>query len=91
MRDYAFDSLTSSFSYVQAILDADKAAVAGRDVYDDGYFAAFYEKVKPILERRLADSVIAVASVDHDGVGAGREAGVAARQRARVPRKVRRQ
>ena len=43
-RDYAFDSLTSSFSYVQAILDADKAAVAGRDVYDDAYFAVFYRE-----------------------------------------------
>ncbi len=78
-RDYAFDSLTSSFSYVQAILDADKAAVAGRDVYDDAYFAAFYAKVKPILEQRLADSITAVASVITSRVGAGGEAGGCAR------------
>jgi hypothetical protein len=61
-RDLAFDSLVQSFGQVQAILDADKAAVAGRETYDDAYFAAFYAKVKPILERRLADSITAVAS-----------------------------
>ena len=37
-----------------AVLDADKAAVAGREVYDDGYFTMFFGKVQPILERRLA-------------------------------------
>jgi hypothetical protein len=51
-RDLVFDSLITSFSHVQAILDADKAAVAGRELYDDEYFAAFYGKVKPILEER---------------------------------------
>ena len=61
-RDFAFESLTASFGHVQAILDADKAAVAGRETYDDAYFKAFYGKVKPILEARLADSITAVAS-----------------------------
>jgi hypothetical protein len=61
-RDFAFDSLVASFSQVRAVLDADKAAVANRDLYDDEYFAAFFEKVKPILEQRLADSITAVAS-----------------------------
>jgi hypothetical protein len=61
-RDFAFDSLIASFSQVQAVLDADKAAVANRDLYDDEYFAAFFGKVKPILEHRLADSITAVAS-----------------------------
>ena len=61
-RDFAFDSLVASFSHVQAVLDADKAAVANRELYDDEYFAAFFGKVKPILEQRLADSITAVAS-----------------------------
>ena len=61
-RDFAFDSLVASFSQVQAVLDADKAAVANRDLYDDEYFAAFFSRVKPILEQRLADSITAVAS-----------------------------
>lgn len=62
VRDYTFDSLVTSFSHVQAILDADKAAVAGRDVYDDAYFAMMFEKVKPILEARLASAITATAS-----------------------------
>ena len=61
-RDLVFDSLAASFTYVQPILAADAAAVKGRDVYDDAYFAMFSEKVKPILEQRLADSITAVAS-----------------------------
>jgi hypothetical protein len=48
---------------VQAVLDADKAAVAGKDVYDDGYYDAFFAKVKPIVEQRLADSIGDVAGV----------------------------
>ena len=89
-RDFAFDSLTSSFSYVQAILDADKAAVAGRDVYDDAYFAAFYAKTKPILEQRLAASITAVASVI---TSAWEQAGkpAVALDAPKIPRKVRRQ
>jgi hypothetical protein len=62
VRDYTFDSLLDSFSHVQAILGADKAAVAGRDLYDDAYFAAMFAKVKPTLEARLASAITATAS-----------------------------
>jgi hypothetical protein len=61
-RDLTFDSLTKSYSYVQTILDADRAAVGQRAMYDDEYFAAFFAKVKPILEDRLAASITIVAS-----------------------------
>lgn len=61
-RDYAFDSLIASFSHVQAILDADKAAVAGRTLYDDEYFAAMFATLKPVLEGRLASAITATAS-----------------------------
>jgi hypothetical protein len=89
-RDLVFDSLVTSFSHVQAILDADKAAVAGREVYDDEYFAAFLRKVKPILEERLAQSITAVASAI---AGAWEAAGRPAvpLDAPRIPRKVRRQ
>jgi hypothetical protein len=89
-RDLTFDSLVSSFSHVQAILDADTAAVAGREFYDDAYFAAFFGKVKPILEQRLAESITAVASAI---AGAWEQAGRPAvpLDAPRVPRKVRRQ
>jgi hypothetical protein len=88
-RDLAFDSLATSFSYVQTILDADSAAVAGREVYDDVYFAAFYGKVKPILEQRLAESITAVASaITSAWEQAGRPA--LPLDTPRLPRKVRR-
>jgi hypothetical protein len=88
-RDLAFDSLTASFGYVQPILDADAAAVKGRDLYDDAYFAMFYGKVKPILEQRLADSITAVASaITSAWEQAGRPA--VPLDAPRVPRPVRR-
>jgi hypothetical protein len=62
VRDYTFDSLVDSFSHVPAILDADKAAIVGRDVYDDAYFAAMFAKLKPLLEVRLARAITATAS-----------------------------
>jgi hypothetical protein len=88
--ELVFDSLVTSFSHVQAILDADKAAVAGRELYDDAYFAAFFGKVKPILEQRLADSITAVASAI---AGAWEQAGRPALplDAPRIARKVRRQ
>lgn len=62
-REFLFDTLVVSFPFVQPILDADKAAVAGRDEYDDQYFTLFFGKVKPIVERRLSDAVTHVASM----------------------------
>ncbi len=62
-REFIFDALTSGFSLVQPILDADRAAVAGRDEYDDAYFTMFFGKVQPVLEKRLSASIDAVASM----------------------------
>jgi len=90
VRDFTFDSLTGSFANVQTVLDADKAAVAGRDVYDDGYFALMYERLKPILEDRLSASVTAVASaITSAWEQAGRPA--LPLEQPRTPRKIRRQ
>jgi hypothetical protein len=63
VRELIFDSLVASFSYVQTVLDADKAAVEGKDLYDDAYYDAFFGKVKPILEQRLSDSIGDVVGV----------------------------
>jgi len=83
-----FATLTDSFSFVQQILDADKAAAAGRDLYDDGYFSAFQTKAGPILEQRLADSISAVASLIASAwIEAGRPAIV---EQPRTPRPIRR-
>jgi len=89
-RELIFGSLTESYTFVQPILDADRLAVAGRDVYDDGYYTRFFAKARPILERRLADSVRDVVSVITAAwIEAGRPAVPVSV--ARVPRTVRRQ
>jgi hypothetical protein len=88
-RDFIFDSLLASFPLVQPVLDADKAAVQGREVYDDEYFEQFFAKVQPILERRLAESITDTASVIAAAwIEAGRPA--LPLEEKRLPRKVRR-
>jgi hypothetical protein len=89
-REFMFESLTASFTFVQTILDADKRAIAGRDVYDDLYFTMFSSKALPVLEKRLADSIQATASVI---TAAWTEAGKPPLplESPRLPRKVRRQ
>lgn len=88
-RDFMFETLTTSFPLVEPILSADKAAVAGRDIYDDAYFAVFFEQTRSILERRLAQSITHVASMITDAwVDAGRPALPV--EASRPPRKVRR-
>jgi hypothetical protein len=62
-REFIFATLRASFPLVQPVLDADRAAVAGRDSYDDGYFTLFFSKAGPILERRLSDSITGAASL----------------------------
>jgi hypothetical protein len=72
-REFVFGALTTSFSLVQPVLDADKAAVGNREFYDDEYFDRFFAGVKPILEKRLSDSIGAVAAFIRDAwVEAGR-------------------
>jgi hypothetical protein len=62
-RDAGFAALLSSYQLVDPILKADSEAIAGKDVYDDEYFEKFFTKVRPILEKRLAESITATASV----------------------------
>ena len=62
-HDFILDTLVVSFSLVQPILDADKSAVDGRQVYDDVYFERFFAKAKPILEKRVSDSIADVAAI----------------------------
>jgi len=61
--DFMFDALLKSFTFVDPILKADREAVRGREEYDDSYFDQFFGQVRPILERRLNDSMTAVASM----------------------------
>jgi hypothetical protein len=71
-RDTAFDVLLASYRLIDTVLAADKAAVAGKEEYDDEYFDKFFAAVKPVLERRLGESISATAGLI---VGAWEKAG----------------
>jgi zinc dependent phospholipase C len=62
-REFVFSTLTDTFTYVDAILAADREAIQGRTVYDDGYFAKLFEKTGPIMEKRISGAITGVASL----------------------------
>lgn len=62
-RDEAFAVLLESYRLVDPILKADSEAIAGKDVYDDEYYAKFFAAVQPTLEKRIADSITATAAM----------------------------
>lgn len=62
-RAFTFDVLLESFPLAEAVLAADKRAVQGRELYDDGYFEQLDRETRAMLERRLSASISAVASV----------------------------
>jgi hypothetical protein len=85
-RDFAFDTLLASNRLVEKVLAADKAAVAGKDVYDDDYFDKFFAGIKGVLEQRLGEAISATAGII---VGAWEQAGRPALTTApRGPQKV---
>ena len=55
--------LTAAIPFIDAILEADREAAAGKASYDDGYFERFFVKTRPILEARLSAAIAATASV----------------------------
>lgn len=61
-RDAMFDVLLASNRAAANVLESDRTAAQGREFYDDAYFAAFADGTLPTLERRLNDSISAVAS-----------------------------
>ena len=62
-RAFAFQALRDSFSLADQALAADLAAVGTRTEYDAAYFDEFFVAAKPIVERRLNESITAVASI----------------------------
>ena len=71
-RDAAFDALLAGYLLVGPILKADTDALGGKDSYDGDYFEKFFAAVRPILERRLAESITATAGII---IGAWEQAG----------------
>jgi hypothetical protein len=71
-RGFAFDVLLASNRLADGVLAADRAAAAGRAFYDDAYFEALAARQFATMQRRLNDSISAVASVI---IGAWEQAG----------------
>ena len=88
-RDFMFDTLLASNRAAVNVLASDATAAAGREFYDDAYFDVFARGALPTLERRLNDSITAVASMI---IGAWEQAGKPAipAAPARTPRRIRR-
>jgi hypothetical protein len=88
-REFMFTTLLASSRLAEGVLQADRKAVAGREFYDDRYFEVLGKEQLATLERRLNDSITAVASLV---IGAWEEAGKPAVpvERTRKPRPVRR-
>jgi hypothetical protein len=87
-RDFMFETLLSSNRLAEGVLQSDRKAAQGREFYDEGYFAAFASEQLSVLERRLNDSITAVAGIV---IGAWEQAGrpaVPVERPAREPRRI---
>lgn len=62
IKAFVFERLAESEALVEPILAADRAAIVGREFYDDAYFAVFAKGARPVVERRLGDSASSAAS-----------------------------
>jgi hypothetical protein len=68
IKTFVFDNVTSGARLSRSLLDADRKALiaqtpTGQPLYDDAYYARFFQAARPVLEARLAASANAVASV----------------------------
>jgi hypothetical protein len=62
-RDFMFETLLASNLLADAVLAADRRAAEGREFYDDAYFDAFGKDQFAALERRINESITALASM----------------------------
>jgi hypothetical protein len=62
-REFMFETLLASNRLADGVLAADKKAVAGRQFYDDAYFAVLATEQLAVLQQRLSDSISAVAAL----------------------------
>ncbi len=64
IKTFFFDTLLADQPLAAQVLAADKKAVEGRELYDDGYFEAFAKAgALAVAERRVSESASGVASV----------------------------
>jgi hypothetical protein len=88
-REVMFQTLLASYLLAEGVLQSDIKAAQGRKFYDDGYFDALAKDQLSVLEKRLNDSITAVAAFV---IGAWEQAGRPAipdERRAREPRPIR--
>ncbi len=90
-RDFAFATLADSSQLVDAVLAADRAAVQGRDEYDNVYFDRFFAKAGPLTEKRLGEAISGVASMMTSAWEAAGRPALPAEPPPRAPRKVRKE
>jgi hypothetical protein len=62
-RDFVFERLLEGTQLVPAILRSDLDAIGQRDIYDDVYYDAFFKANRAVMERRINESVSAVAAM----------------------------
>lgn len=62
-RDFTFDRIVEGTQLVPPILDSDRAAIGTREVYDDAYYSAFFAANRAVMERRVSESIAAVAAM----------------------------
>jgi hypothetical protein len=62
-RSFIFDRVLEGTQLVPALLKSDLAAIGDRDVYDDAYYEAFFKANRAVMERRLNESIAAVAAM----------------------------
>ncbi|HEX6162587.1 MAG TPA: hypothetical protein VFZ31_04445 [Vicinamibacterales bacterium] len=88
-REFMFETLLASNRAAANVLESDRSAAAGREFYDDAYFDAFGKGTLPVLEKRLNESIAAVAAMI---AGAWENAGRPAipLDTPRTPRRIRR-
>jgi hypothetical protein len=61
-RDFIFEAVLVDTQLSPIILEGDRKAIGDRDVYDDAYFEQFFGATRDVMERRLNDSIAAVAA-----------------------------
>jgi hypothetical protein len=62
-RDFIFDVIVEGTRLVPPILASDLTAIGSRDVYDAAYYDAFFAANRAVMERRLNESITAVAGL----------------------------
>ena len=62
-RGFLFSALLQDTQLVPALLKSDRDAAGDRDVYDEAYYDAFFASNRTVMERRLNDSIAAIAAM----------------------------